>query len=175
MLDDLMAIANLEAGAMPLVTTESDTELLVLEVSANMAASAAEKDHTLIKDVDNGLPKLKVDHNNVLRALTNMIQNAFNYTSPGGKIVIGAHAASIGGRPAVALSVSDNGQGIPHDEQARVFEKRYRAANSTGMRGSGLGLAIVKLVAEAHGGSVELESEPGRGSTFRILLPAESA
>ncbi|HEX9860136.1 MAG TPA: sensor histidine kinase, partial [Nitrospirota bacterium] len=66
----------------------------------------------------------------------------------------------------------DTGPGIPKDESGRVFERYYRSPNVKGTRGTGLGLPIVKAVAEAHGGWVELDSEPGRGSKFSIFLPA---
>jgi signal transduction histidine kinase len=73
----------------------------------------------------------------------------------------------------IELSVADNGEGIPREDQPRIFERFYRVekgrARASG--GTGLGLAIVRHVAEAHGGRVELESAPGRGATFRIMLP----
>jgi len=75
---------------------------------------------------------------------------------------------------AVALSIADRGAGIAHDEQRRIFERFYRAENARArnVRGSGIGLALVKHIAEAHGGRVEVESAPGRGSTFTVYIPA---
>ncbi len=69
------------------------------------------------------------------------------------------------------VSVSDTGIGIPADEQDKVFDKYYRSPSAAGTKGSGLGLAVVKAVAVAHGGSVELQSEVGKGSTFSLKLP----
>ena len=69
------------------------------------------------------------------------------------------------------MSVSDTGPGIAPEEQARIFDRYYRSPNISGINGTGLGLAVVKAVAEAHGGRVELESEIGKGSTFRLVLP----
>jgi len=173
MLDDLAAISKLESGNMPFRTDSTDVTELVLEASANMHAAIQKKGHSFVKRVEDDLPVITVDQSNVLRALTNMLQNAVIYTPEGGEITVAAYRTSLGDRPAVAISVTDNGPGIPHEEHKRVFEKRYRSAASAGVKGSGLGLAIVRLVAEAHGGVVELDSSPGKGSEFRMVLPAD--
>jgi two-component system OmpR family sensor kinase len=70
--------------------------------------------------------------------------------------------------------VSDNGPGIPPDEISKIFGKYYRSPKTAGTKGTGLGLAIVEAVAKAHEGRVEVESEPGNGSTFRLLFPMQS-
>ena len=73
-----------------------------------------------------------------------------------------------------AVEVQDHGIGIPRAEQAKIFDKFYRGRQASGLnvQGVGIGLALVKHVAESHGGAVSVESEPGRGSTFRLRLPA---
>jgi two-component system phosphate regulon sensor histidine kinase PhoR len=105
----------------------------------------------------------------VARILDNLIDNAIKFTPPGGRVTV--RSAEAAGR--ARLEVADTGIGIEPAEQARVFERFYRVdkARSRDVPGTGLGLSIVKHLAEGHGGSVELESWPGRGSTFRVLLP----
>ncbi|MDQ3951365.1 MAG: ATP-binding protein, partial [Actinomycetota bacterium] len=100
----------------------------------------------------------------------NLLDNAVRYTPDGGRIVVTLERAG----DAAALAVADDGIGIPLEAQERVFERFYRVdrARSRDTGGTGLGLAIVKHIAELHGGTVALESELGRGSTFSVRLPA---
>jgi signal transduction histidine kinase len=103
------------------------------------------------------------------RLLLNLVDNAVKYSRPGGEVKV-----SIGRTDEWAeLIVADTGTGIPADERQKIFQRFYRSPEARGSSqgGSGLGLAIVKSIAEAHGGKVELESEPGKGSAFKIRLP----
>jgi signal transduction histidine kinase len=99
--------------------------------------------------------------------LDNLIENALRHTPEGSKVTLAARSR---GRRLV-LEVSDEGDGIPEKELPYVFDRFYRARSADGTRGSGLGLAIVKAIAEAHGGVVDVESEVGVGTTFRVELP----
>jgi two-component system phosphate regulon sensor histidine kinase PhoR len=103
-------------------------------------------------------------------AVDNLIVNAISYTHPGGKVDVTVARNEHG----LLVEVKDTGVGIPEDALSRVFERFYRVdkARSRALGGTGLGLAIVKHVALKHGGKVEAESEEGKGSTFRISLPA---
>jgi two-component system phosphate regulon sensor histidine kinase PhoR len=105
----------------------------------------------------------------VERALSNLIDNAINYTEAGGTIRVGARTDG----QDLVLQVEDNGIGIPAKHQSRLFERFYRVdkARSRNSGGTGLGLAIVKHIALAHGGQVTVESTPGQGSRFDIRLP----
>jgi two-component system phosphate regulon sensor histidine kinase PhoR len=109
----------------------------------------------------------------LVQILDNLVDNAVKYTPAGGRVEL--RTGRRDGR--VAVEVSDTGIGIEPSEQARVFERFYRVdkARSRDVPGTGLGLSIVKHLVEAHGGAVELESWPGRGSTFRVLLPPPAA
>src|SRR3954447_3866614 len=110
----------------------------------------------------------------VTTAVSNLIGNAIAYSDPGTRVGVMVRR----GRPGVIdVSVTDQGLGIPADEQQRIFERFYRVdtARSRATGGTGLGLAIVKHVADNHGGNVSVWSEPGRGSTFTIELPAANA
>jgi two-component system phosphate regulon sensor histidine kinase PhoR len=105
----------------------------------------------------------------VERALSNLIDNAINYTEAGGTIRVGARTDG----QDLVLQVEDNGIGIPAKHQPRLFERFYRVdkARSRNSGGTGLGLAIVKHIALAHGGQVAVKSTPGEGSRFDIRLP----
>jgi two-component system, OmpR family, sensor histidine kinase SenX3 len=103
-------------------------------------------------------------------AIRNLVGNAVNYSGSGTRVAVGVRCAD----DLVEVDVSDQGQGIPHAEQARIFERFYRvdAARSRATGGTGLGLAIVKHICANHGGDVTVWSEEGRGSTFTMRLPA---
>src|SRR5262249_21243352 len=111
------------------------------------------------------LPRVHLDENAMTLALLNLLENAVKYAGPG---TVRVEVRREGGM--VKRSVSDRGPGIPREEQRRIFDRFYRAKAARGgnVRGSGIGLSLVKHIAEAHGGEVSVDSEPGRGTTFTI-------
>ncbi len=123
-----------------------------------------------------GVETLHADRDAVDRILKNLISNAVKYSPGGGRVIVATRAAD--DRPGmVELSVEDDGIGIPVNQLSRIFDKYVRVPDrrTATVRGLGLGLALVRALAEAHGGSVEVESLPGKGSTFRVFLPSESS
>jgi two-component system phosphate regulon sensor histidine kinase PhoR len=122
-------------------------------------------------DIDDNLPRVRVDREAIVDALVNLLTNAQKYSGDASMIRLGAKA----GQKWVRISVSDRGRGIPRSEHRRIFQKFYRVDErlSRAVEGSGLGLAMVQHIAQGHGGRVELESEVNRGSTFTLLLPRE--
>src|SRR6185437_661137 len=104
-------------------------------------------------------------------ALANLLDNAIKYNRPGGKVTLAAEQ----GGDAVLITVSDTGLGIPPEEKDKVWDRLYRGDKSRNEKGLGLGLSLVRAVVQAHGGTVEVSSEPGRGSVFTIRLPAARA
>jgi two-component system phosphate regulon sensor histidine kinase PhoR len=128
------------------------------------------KEQTLAANAPAGLPNVSGDPDYIERAIYNLIDNAIKYTPPRGRIE--AAVRFDGAR--LIVSVSDNGIGIPAEDLPRIFERFYRVdkSRSREMGGTGLGLAIVKHVALVHGGSVEVSSTPGQGSTFLFILPS---
>jgi signal transduction histidine kinase len=107
------------------------------------------------------------------RALRNLIENALRYTSLGGSVRVFAEPIGLGW---VEISVQDTGAGIPPQDVNRVFERFYRSDKSRERGGgnSGLGLAIVREIVEGHGGHVQVESDVGKGTTFRFTVPQAS-
>jgi two-component system phosphate regulon sensor histidine kinase PhoR len=132
---------------------------------------AAEKRRQVLEFAPNGnLPGVAGDPDYLERAVSNLVDNAIKYTPEGGRIRVSAK--SVGGE--VLIEVADTGIGIPAEDVPRVFERFYRVdkSRSREMGGTGLGLSIVKHVVQVHGGSVDVESAVGKGSTFRVRLPA---
>jgi signal transduction histidine kinase len=164
----------MESGKLSLDARPENVPLILDENRKEYEAFAIQKGLAFRVEIPDGLPQAVIDAKLVQRAVSNLIQNAMKFTARGGSVTLKAGLAGGEDGGHVAISVSDTGCGIPAEDLKRVFEKYYRSSGSKGVKGSGLGLAIVKAVAEAHGGRVEVESEPGRGSTFVLLLPVEN-
>ncbi|MCL4184371.1 MAG: HAMP domain-containing histidine kinase [Burkholderiaceae bacterium] len=138
------------------------------DVVQRFAAAAQEAGVTLTVEYPDGLPLTRADAALIERALANLLDNALRVTPEGGHVRVCALRDGGG----IRLEVADTGPGVPEEDQPRVFERFYQTSRHREHRGSsGLGLAIVKRVAELHGGTAGLRSEPGRGSTFFIELP----
>jgi signal transduction histidine kinase len=114
------------------------------------------------------LPPVLADSRQMERVLINLVSNALKYTQPSGAIHVSvSHEANT-----VIVAVRDNGMGISAEHLPHIFERFYRSeAAIRTTEGTGLGLAIVKEIVEKHSGTVEVESTPGEGSIFRVLLP----
>ena len=112
------------------------------------------------------------DDERLKRVLLNLLDNGIKYTPAGGHVTLSLERTGEEAR----LKVKDTGIGLSAEEQDRVFERFYRSAEgrSSGEGGAGLGLCIARSIVEAHGGRIEVESSPGLGSTFTVVLPALS-
>jgi two-component system sensor histidine kinase KdpD len=125
--------------------------------------------HTIQVELQSGLPLIAADSELLVQAFKQLIDNALKYSPAGSVITVAATQAD----GLVSLSVRDQGQGLTEREQSLVFEKFYRGRfGASGIQGTGMGLSIAKEIAEAHGGSVSVESQFGRGSRFTITLQA---
>jgi len=116
------------------------------------------------------LPPVAVDPLKLRRVLLNLLENAIKYSPDGGPVVLRVKSGENG---RLRLQVHDNGLGIPRGEQERIFEKFYRSDPqlARGVGGTGLGLYICRELVQRMGGEIEVESEPGKGSTFTVDLP----
>jgi PAS domain S-box-containing protein len=170
LVDDLLFMAQLESGALPLKIGEVDLSDIVSE--AVEAATPRAKDRGLDLKVTHD-PELACwgDRDRLAQAIDNLISNALKFTPPGGTIAV--NAGRDNGR--VRLEVSDTGLGIPAGEQAKLFQRFFRgeSASAEAIPGIGLGLTITKAIVEGHGGQISVESEEGRGTSFRIDLPVQ--
>ncbi len=170
LVDDLQELAQAEAGEVRLTRVPVLPRELIERATEAARPRAVEREVLLIGEAAPNLPPVAVDLQRIGQVLQNLLTNALRHTPAGGRVTISA--ALVDGR--VALAVTDTGSGIAVDDLPRIFERFYRAdssrARATG--GSGLGLTIARRLAEAHGGSIEVESTIGVGSRFTVLLPA---
>jgi signal transduction histidine kinase len=164
LLDDLRTLSTAEAGALRLHREQVDPATLVDEATGAFRAQADAAGVRLEARVAPGLPSVDVDPFRINEVLYNLLSNALRHTPSGGSVTVSANAAEQG----VAFTVADTGSGIPPDALPHVFD---RFAKGEGSPGAGLGLAIAKSLVETHGGELTAQSEPGRGTAMRVLLP----
>ena len=166
--DDLQQLALADAGRLRLHSEPVDAADLVEQIATVYRAAAAAAGLALTADVRETLP-LDADPVRLRQAVGNLIANAVCFTPAGGQVMLRAYAD--GGD--VLIEVSDTGPGIAPEHLPHVFDRFWRAEKSRSRQtgGSGLGLAIVRQLAEAHGGSAAVRSDPGRGATFVLRLP----
>jgi two-component system, OmpR family, sensor histidine kinase KdpD len=165
MVSNLLDLSRIEGGALRPQMDWYDIDELIVDVRARLAPRI--KSHPLTITVESDLPLLRFDYVQIAQVLVNLIENAVKYTADGTPITVTAHQVP----GAIEISVHDDGPGIPREHQLRLFDTFYRAYAATAAPGAGLGLAISKGLVEAHGGRIWVESEPGKGTTFRFTLP----
>lgn len=165
MVDDLLLLAKAERPGFLELEPVRIEELMGLLMAKVSALGPRRWDCTI-----KGTALTMADPQRLTQAVMNLATNAVSHTAEGASITLGF----VGSRSSYRLSVTDTGTGIPYEEQSRIFERFARGRNQKRRsQGSGLGLAIVSAIAEAHRGRVELESTPGRGSTFTLVLPVQ--
>ncbi|MFL5248810.1 MAG: sensor histidine kinase [Myxococcales bacterium] len=169
MVEKLLDWSRLESGRKALRRERTDLRGLFDHVQEIFRAQ--QLGTTYQTEIDPGLPAVAVDRDAMAQAVLNLLHNAVKYTGPDKLIRLRGRR---GGNGTVAIEVADNGVGIRPHERKRIFERFYRADDllSRHTEGTGLGLAIAKRIVEAHGGRIEVESQEGKGSTFRIEIPA---
>ncbi len=171
LVDDLLQLTKLESGLLKLQCHPTALRPFVQTLIDRIQRSRGDRPiPALINRVPRNLPMVQIDSGQVERALRNLVDNALQYTPPGGTVTV--DAASIG-RGWVEMQVTDTGSGIAGQDVERVFERFYRSDRSRERQHghSGLGLAIVREIIEAHGGRVRVESEDQKGATFRFTVP----
>lgn len=171
LVDDLLAVGRADAGTLELELDEVELDEIVLESGEAAQAEARQKGVELLVVAEPGL-RLSGDRRRLSQLATNLIANAVKFTPAGGRVDVRVEAAA--GR--AILEVEDTGIGIPAGEQERLFERFFRAstARTAQVQGTGLGLAIAKAIVDAHGGTIEVQSREGTGTTFRVELPQEA-
>jgi two-component system phosphate regulon sensor histidine kinase PhoR len=177
LIDNVLDFARLERGKASYTFVEADLADL-LERALDVCRYRLEKEKLKLRTIiEPGLPPVRMDDNAMTLVVLNLVDNAIKYGADGGQVDV-----TLQRRPGgVVLGVRDYGPGIVREEQARIFERFYRArsARDRNVRGSGIGLALVKYIAEAHGGRVAVESpvagDSAPGALFRVYLPAPIA
>ena len=167
--EDLLRLSQMDADKLELELRPVGVAQLVESCYETARHRATEKGLNLSLDVPGGLPNVSGDARRLQEVLQNLLENAIQYTLPGGKIVLSAEAKN----EEVIFTVEDTGIGIPQADQPRIFERFYRVdvARSREAGGTGLGLSIAKHLIEGHGGRIWVESEVGVGSKFHVSVP----
>jgi signal transduction histidine kinase len=170
MLGDFLDTVKIEAGELDLHFVWRDARDLVREVTALFEATSPT--HRLMATVPANEVWLRCDPLRIEQVLTNLVSNAIKYSPDGGDV----HVQLTTERDGVAMSVTDSGIGIAREDQERLFEPFRRAGGfSSAIPGVGLGLFVVKQIVQAHGGRIEVTSSLGRGTTFRVCIPATTS
>jgi signal transduction histidine kinase len=184
-INDLLDITKIETGSVELDIRPLHLAETLSNVVSELQLGIAAREHDLAITIPPGLPLLRADAKRFNQILFNLLSNALKYTPRGGKIACGAREAGYESVPEVQreglkpgaryvlIEISDTGVGIAPEEHERIFERFYRTENPLKIEagGTGLGLSLGRPLSELLGGRVWLESAPGEGSTFSLVIP----
>jgi PAS domain S-box-containing protein len=165
---DMLLVTRIQEGRFSLEVERMDLATVVEQAVEAVRPTAKLSGLEVTLDTE-PVPELEGDPHRLGQAVDNLLTNAIKFTPSGGQI----HVRLKRDGPAALIEVEDTGMGIPVDEQRRLFERLYRASSALQhqIQGVGIGLSIVKAIAEGHGGSINVESEEGAGTTFRLVIP----
>ena len=168
---DLLTLTQMDSHSSPLRVTKVDLSALTEETVHTLQIAAEKKGQTLTADIAPGIT-LEGDSGKLMQIFYNLTDNAIKYTPENGHIAV--RLAQSGAN--VLFAVTDDGIGIPEEDQKHIFERFYRVdkARSRATGGTGLGLSIVRQLAAMHGGTVSVSSQPGQGATFTVTLPMDA-
>lgn len=168
LIEELRTLSLADAGKLTLYKQPVAPATLLAQIQ--MAHQVQADNQGVAIHIDNGsnLPQIDADPDRMIQVLGNLVNNALHHTPSGGSITLSGHAHG----DYVQINVADTGSGIPAADQAAIFERFYKVDKTRSQEGtSGLGLPIAKSIVEAHGGTISVESEEGKGSTFTVSMP----
>ncbi|HSL22957.1 MAG TPA: HAMP domain-containing sensor histidine kinase [Vicinamibacterales bacterium] len=173
LINNILDFSRIEAGRKEYDFRKTDLAELVTNTLDTYRDQIDEQGFTFEQSIDRTIPPVHVDREAIARSLVNLVNNALKYSDREKFIGVRLYRAD----GAAKLEVVDRGIGIARNEQSKIFEKFYRAGDPLvhNTKGSGLGLSLVRHIAHAHGGEVDVESTPGKGSKFTLTLPLETA
>jgi len=168
LVNDLLFVARLEAGQLELYPADLDFAATVRQAVEEAKPRARAKGVGLTCDVED-VPAVSADKGRMFQLLDNLVSNAIKFTPEGGSVVVRVMQRG----DSVVIEVADTGIGIASNEQRQLFQRFFRASTARDQQipGTGLGLYIARAIVEAHGGEINVQSESGQGTTFRIDLP----
>ncbi len=171
LVEDILNVSQLEVGTTRLNLGEVPIDGLLRKVVQDMQGSADAKNIDLVLNLPAKAPRVRGDRERLAVVLVNLIGNAIKYTPEGGRVEIDCATEN----ERVRINITDTGVGIAPEHQEKIFDKFYRVNDERvqGQPGTGLGLAIVKETVRLHGGGIFVNSTPGKGSTFSLVLPAQ--
>lgn len=172
LINDLFELAQMDAGRIDLRKEDTALSDLISDTISSLQPIAGDNGVRLLGAVKPGVDPVRLDPQKIQRVLANLVSNSLRHTPAGGEVRV--QAQRLGDQ--VEVRVSDSGEGIPPDDLPHIFDRFYRGERARvrerdGQRGAGLGLAIVRGLVEAHGGQIRVQSTPGQGSIFTLLLP----
>ena len=167
---DLLFVARLDASGIQLQPQAVRVSEVMREALESVAATARSRELELVEDIRD-VPPIEADRERLSQLLGNLLSNAMKFTPAGGTVT----ARTFSENGSVVAEIQDTGIGIPAAEQERLFQRFFRSSTATAQAipGTGLGLVISKAIAESHGGTITVRSEPGDGTCFRVELPIE--
>jgi len=169
MLNELLDLSKIEAGKMELRPAVLSLQELVADLLEGFQPLAQGKSIMMEVCSMENIPKVRADRDKLYEVFANLLENAIKFTPSGGRVQIGAQVLD---DRHIEIRVSDTGCGIPEEHLLKIFDKFYRVQSGSGNAvGAGLGLAIAKGLIELHGGTIAVESAPGKGSHFSFTLP----
>jgi signal transduction histidine kinase/CheY-like chemotaxis protein/uncharacterized membrane protein affecting hemolysin expression len=177
LINDILDLSKVEAGHMELALSDFDVGTAVRDARTIVGTLAEKKRLSLEVEVEDGLPPLNADHSKFKQILYNLLSNAIKFTPLGGRIRVAVRqTADVGvgeNGKRIEVAVSDTGIGLKQEDQERIFGTFEQVDSAYGreQQGTGLGLALTRKFVELHGGRIWVESELGKGSVFRFVLP----
>jgi signal transduction histidine kinase len=167
---DLLFVARLDANGLQLQFAEARLDEIVGDAVESSAALARAREVSLVAELE-PVPPVSGDKERLSQLVGNLISNALKFTPAGGSVI----ARTFLDDDRAVLEIADTGIGIPPGEQSRLFQRFFRSSTATeqAIPGTGLGLVISRAIAEAHGGTIDVTSLPGEGTTFRVEIPLE--
>jgi len=179
LINDILDLSKIEAGRIELQPQSVDVRETVAAVERVVKGVCADAQVTLLTDVDDDVPSAILDEGRVKQILVNLLSNAVKFSERGGRVrldvaTIPAERSPVGSA-ALEFKVTDTGIGMPADELSKIFDQFYQIEkHSNSLRkGTGLGLSLTRGLVDLHHGTIEVESSPGKGSTFRVILPID--
>jgi two-component system phosphate regulon sensor histidine kinase PhoR len=166
MVTELIELSRIETGKIPLRLEKVNLNLLIEEVITRFGPQADRQQVSLSAELPSDLPSVQADKERIQQVIVNIVHNAIKFTPPGGKVIV---STKFDGRSVIA-QVSDTGIGIAKEDLPHIFERFFKVDRSRSTSGTGLGLAIAKHIVQTHGGSIWVQSEQGKGSTFGFNL-----
>jgi signal transduction histidine kinase len=173
LINDIMDYSKIMAGKMTIAKEPCEARSLINEAVDALQASALSRGVKLIKDIEEGLPRIQADSGRVIQVLTNLISNAIKFTPPQGTVTVSVKAGRFDRAGALVFRVKDTGCGIPAEDIEKVFDMFVQSAASGQKKspGTGLGLTLARRMVELQGGRIWAESWKGAGASFYFTMP----
>tara|TARA_Y100000031_G_scaffold139371_1_gene166019 strand:- start:683 stop:2227 length:1545 start_codon:yes stop_codon:yes gene_type:complete len=171
LINDLLDLSKIEAGKMPINKEMINIGYVVKDTVESIRLYATKKNIDLAIKVEKALPQISCDIDRITQVIVNLVMNAIKFTPEDGKIRIKIECPKGKNKKFIEVSIKDTGPGMTQERADLLFNRFKQLVSPSAVKGTGLGLSISKAIIEMHGGAIQLESKPGKGSTFKFTLP----